>query len=462
MRLHALLAAVIGVSAYAAGIGTAAVARTPEPITPKPIQASASDPTHYPNWPTYHYTTYRHGNYTSMPHVSGAPRVVARLPLDAAVYGSPIVIRGWTILATENNTVYAFDSSYRLRWRVHLGAPSPSSQRPCGDINPLGITGTPAWSADTEYVYLAPEFSGSPPTHQLYALYVGTGSVRFHRSLDLPGVDSAAMQERGAILVDARRVFVPFGGLAGDCGQYKGRVVGYSEYGTGNPISYTVPTTREAGIWTPPGPVGDYYGHIYVAVGNGEAGEGDAYDHSDSVLNLSTSLGLTDYFAPSSWATDNENDLDLGSQAPAIVGSWIFADGKSGQAYVLRRSALGHIGGEVSQAPVCRSFGGTAVAGNVVYVPCVDGLRAVQIDSAGTMHVLWHAASNITGSPVVGGGRVWSLDTRAGVLYALDPNTGAALAQVAVGTTTRFATPAIWGRELRIPTLSGATVVRTS
>ncbi|MFN2559948.1 MAG: PQQ-binding-like beta-propeller repeat protein [Jatrophihabitans sp.] len=416
--------------------------------------------TTYPNWPTYHGTNYRHGDSASMPAVSGSPQVITTLALDGAVYGSPIVIRGWTILATENNTVYAFDASYRLRWSTHLGSPSPASQRPCGNIDPLGITGTPAWSATTESVYVAPEFSG--PTHQLYALYVGTGAIRFHHSLDLSGVDPTVMQQRGALLVDAHRVFVPFGGLAGDCGQYKGRVVGYSEQGTGNPISYTVPTAREAGIWTPPGLTGDYYGHIFAAVGNGASGVGGSYDHSDSILNLSASLALTDYFSPSTWAADNDADLDLGSQGATIVGSFVFAVGKSGSAYVLRRNALGHVGGQVSKASVCKSFGGTAVSGSVVFVPCLDGLRAVQIDSAGVMHVLWHTSTNITGSPVYGGGRVWSLDPGAGVLYALDPNTGAVREQVTVGAVTRFATPAIYGRDLRIPTKSGATVARTS
>ncbi len=173
-------------------------------------------------------------------------------------------------------------------------------------------------------------------------------------------------------------------------------------------------------------------------------------------------MGLTDYFSPSTWAQDNASDSDLGSQGPTIVGPWVFADGKSGTAYVLRRNALGHIGGQVSQASVCRSFGGTAVSGDVVFVPCIDGLRAVRIDSAGAMHILWHTNSNITGSPVYGGGRVWSLDTGAGVLYALDPNTGAVHEQVAVGSVSRFATPAIYGPDLRIPTLSGVTIVRTS
>jgi outer membrane protein assembly factor BamB len=129
---------------------------------------------------------------------------------------------------------------------------------------------------------------------------------------------------------------------------------------------------------------------------------------------------------------------------------------------VLRQGHLGGIGGEISQAPMCPSFGGTAVVGDVVYVPCTDGLRAVRIDAAGSIHVLWHASGSIAGSPVVGGGRVWSLDAGRGVLHALDPNSGRSLAQVSVGQTTRFATPAISGNRLLIPTESGLSIVTTS
>jgi outer membrane protein assembly factor BamB len=66
------------------------------------------------------------------------------------------------------------------------------------------------------------------------------------------------------------------------------------------------------------------------------------------------------------------------------------------------------------------------------------------------------------GSPVIGGGRIWSLDAGAGLLQALDPKTGQSRGQVSVGATTRFATPAIYGRNVYIPTLAGATVVATS
>jgi outer membrane protein assembly factor BamB len=413
----------------------------------------------YPDWPTYHGDAARTGVSTTMPPVRGTPKVTAELKLDGQVYASPIVARGVTIVATENDSVYGFDAANHQLWQAKLGRPSPAGERPCGNIDPLGITGTPAYSNGV--VYVAAEYGG-PPRHELVALDAATGAVRWRKGIDLPGADPTAMQERGALTIAGARVWVPFGGLDGDCGDYKGRVVGVTLDGREAPVSYTVPTAREGGVWTPPGPSVDATGHLYVSVGNGASGPGERYDHSDSVLELATDAKLVDSFSPATWATDNENDLDLGSQGPALVGQWIFIAGKSGTAYVLRQAHLGGIGGEVSQASLCHSFGGTAVVGDVVYVPCTDGLRAVRIDSAGSMHVLWHASGSIAGSPVVGGGRVWSLDVSGGVLHSLDPKTGRSLAQVGVGQVTRFATPAMSGNRVLVPTASGLSAVTTS
>jgi hypothetical protein len=466
LRIAALAVLLLALAGCTSGAGDGGTTPSATPSTsaasPRATASSSRPAATFPDWPTYHGAPDRNGMSTAMPAVKGTPKVVAKIKLDGAVYASPIVVGGVTIVATENNTVYAFDSSYRQVWKRHLGPPSPAGERPCGNIDPLGITGTPAYSASAGLVYVAPEFSGSPPTHYLYALSARTGAVSLRRTLDLPGVDAATMQERGALAIAGSRVYVPFGGLAGDCGAYKGRVIGYPTTGNGPAVSFTVPTTREAGIWTPPGPVVDSAGNLFVAVGNGESGTGDPYDYSDSVLELSPTLQRIDSYSPTTWATDNESDLDLGSQGPAIVGPWIFIAGKSGTAYVLRRGDLGGIGGEVSQADVCPSFGGTAVDGDVVYVPCTDGVRAVRVDAAGKLHVMWHAAESTSGSPVGGGGRVWSLDTAAGLLHGLDPRTGASKASVPVGETSRFATPAIHGPDLIVPTLQGVTVVRTS
>jgi outer membrane protein assembly factor BamB len=85
-------------------------------------------------------------------------------------------------------------------------------------------------------------------------------------------------------------------------------------------------------------------------------------------------------------------------------------------------------------------------------LPCTDGVRAVRVGSAGKLHVLWHAATSIAGPPVIGGGRVWALDQNAGVLHALNPATGRSTAQASVGQTSRFATPAIYGNLVLVPT----------
>ncbi len=411
----------------------------------------------FADWPTYHGTPDRNGVSPDMPTVRGRLRIVADLKLNGAMYASPVVVGGRVIAATEGNRVYAFDLSGRRLWEQQFAQPAPSDQLPCGNIDPLGITGTPVVSGGV--VYVAPEY-GSPPRHELVALDLGTGAIRWRRSLDLPGVETRAMQERGALAVDGGRVWVPFGGLDGDCGGYKGRLVGFRLDGTGAPITYTVPTAREAGIWTPPGPGVDAAGNLVVEVGNGASEQGDRYDYSDSVLEISPDGKLVDSFSPSTWAADNAADLDLGSQGPALIGTqWVFADGKSGTAYVLDQQHLGGIGGEISKAQLCPSYGGTAVLSDVVIVPCTDGDRAVQIDR-GVLQILWKATPN--GSPVVGGGRVWSLDVSAGVLHALDPDTGQTLERVPVGPVTRFATPALYGRDVLVPTEAGLVIVRTS
>lgn len=390
-----------------------------------------------------------------MPAATG--RLTAtRLKLDGPVYAAPIVVGGTVVVATENNTVYGLDLTGVKRWQVSLGQPTPKSALPCGNIDPLGITGTPIAYQGSVYVVAS---VGDQVSHQLFALDPSTGSTRWSRSIDLPGTDPQAMQQRGALAVAGGRVWVPFGGLAGDCGSYKGRVVGVP-VGNGAPIEYTIPTNREAGIWTPPGPtvVGP---DLLVAAGNGES-TGASYDYSDSVLRLRDGR-LLDSFSPSTWASDNASDLDLGSQGPAVVNQrWVFAAGKSGTGYVLQLARLGGIGGQVWQGPVCKSFGGTAVLGDTVFVPCTDGLRAVRIGQNGTATVGWHADQAAAGSPVVGGGRVYAVSQSGGALLALDPATGVTRERVAVGGLSRFATPAISGSRLYVPTLDGLAIVDTT
>lgn len=410
----------------------------------------------------YHGDPAHDGVSQAMPDVSGALKVIKTVKLDGAVYASPIAVDGVMVVATENDSVYGFDARGNQLWHVSVSTPSPAYERPCGNIDPLGITGTPVYSAQTGEVYLAAEH-GRTVGHDLIALDLHTGKVRWRKDIDLPGPTPAAMQQRGALAISGGRVWVSFGAEFGDCSNYKGRVVGVRLDGTGDPVMFDPSTRRQGGIWNPAGPTVDAAGHLYVVSANGSSFPGAAYDHTNSVLELSSSGKLLDSFAPTDWAQNNEGDVGLGSQGVALVGTkWALLGGKSGPVYVLRQGHLGGIGGQVSATDVCLPYGGAAVDGSVVYLPCTDGLRAVRVDSAGHLHVLWHASGQIAGSPVVGGGRVWALDQSGGVLHALDPATGQTLQQVSVGETSRFATPAIFGSLVLVPTLTGMAYVRTS
>ncbi|MGN6721685.1 MAG: outer membrane protein assembly factor BamB family protein [Marmoricola sp.] len=447
----AVRSAVVGALTLAACVGF-------QPLSSVSTSAAAA-PLTESGWYGYHGAGTSSGYSPLMP-AAGALHLVSRRRLDGAVYGSPIVARGVVVAATENDTVYGLNTAGSVIWHQHVGSPSPASQRPCGDISPLGITGTPVYSTVTGAAYVVAETGTGGVKHTLIALDVLTGRVEWRRSVDFSGVDPVAMQQRGALRIAGGRVWVTFGGLAGDCGNYKGRLIGVPVNGQGAAVTYTVPTAREGGIWQPSGPIIDQAGHLLVAVGNGAAVAGDAYDDSDSVSQIDTQAHLQQLFAPSGWANENAGDVDLGSIGPALVGtSWLVQGGKSGRVYVLRQGSLGGIGGQVSSLTVSPSFGGTAVRNNIVYLPCVNGVHALSVDKAGNLHLLWSSRSTIIGAPVVGGNRVWSLAPSSGTLYSLNPSTGGVMASLGVGTTNRFATPALYRNVVIVPTLTGLSFV---
>ena len=429
-------------------------------ITPG-VSPSSGPATATADWPMYHRTPDRGGLGARTPALTGSLSLVADVKLDGAVYGSPIVVDGRTLVATENDSVYAFDSAYRQIWKRNLGKPSPQSERPCGNIDPLGITSTPI--AANGVLYVVAEFGGDV-RHEMFAIDQRTGAVKWHRSVDLPGPDAKVMQQRGALAITGSRVWAPFGALAGDCGNYKGRVVGVRLDGTGDVVKYDPSTREQGGMWNAAGPTVGPQGHLYVVSANGSSGPGDEYDHTNSVDELDENGTLVDSFAPSDWAQNNAGDVGLGSQGVALVGTkWAVLGGKSGPVYVLRQGRLGGIGGEVSMLNFCKSYGGAAVDGNVIYFPCVDGVRAARMDDDGRSQVLWHVDDNdVSGSPVVAGGRVWVMDQLGGVLHALDPSTGKSTGQVQVGQTNRFASPSITGHDILVGTMSGLSVVRAS
>ena len=176
-------------------------------------------------------------------------------PRPARSTGEPLVIGDTLVVATERNYVYGLNArSGATRWRVQLGPPQPQSELPCGNIDPLGITSTPAYDGTTRSVFVVAETRGG--THTLWALGVGAGHRKWHRTLDTQADRSKlAEQQRSALLVTQGRVLTAFGGLAGDCSNYVGYVTSVPVSGRGATTSYAVPTAREAGMWATPGPI---------------------------------------------------------------------------------------------------------------------------------------------------------------------------------------------------------------
>ncbi len=170
---------------------------------------------------------------------------------------------------------------------------------------------------------------------------------------------------------------------------------------------------------------------------------------------------LEDGFAPEQWRQDNLTDADLGSLGPVLLpDGTMFIVGKSGVGYVLRSDALGGVGGQVLAKPICHAYGGAAVVGSIVFVPCNEGLQQVQIGPGVSLRLGWRAGQ-VPGSPVVGRHTIYSLD-RSGALYALDTQTGQVLATATVGATSRFATPTLFQNRVFIGTLTGIVAVTIS
>jgi polyvinyl alcohol dehydrogenase (cytochrome) len=409
-------------------------------------------------WPTYGRDFARSDVAAGMA-AAGTLSVSWRANLDGAVYGQPLLVGSLLIAATENDSIYALDQSTgQVVWRTHVGTPVPLADLPCGDIDPLGITGTPVYDAGNGLVYAVAETSGYH--HVLVGVSVSRGAVEVERDIPTPDGQPRYDQQRPGLAIEDGRVYVAFGGLYGDCGPYRGSVVGVPLGGNGPLLSYLVPTSREGAIWGPAGPVIGPDGTLFVSVGNGSV-TSTKFDGSDSVTELSPALRQVGIFAPASWYADSRGDLDLGSTQPALLaGGRLLADGKSGTAYLISAAHPGGVGGQIAQASVCAAYGGAAVQGSTVYEPCAQGGMAAISTAGDQIRVLWRGPASAAGSPVVGGGAVWVTDYAGGTLYELDPATGATRNSVSLGTSLpHFASLSMTGSHAYLGTSQGVVAV---
>jgi len=328
--------------------------------------------------------------------------------VDGDIYAQPLIVSGakgpagdsktMAIVATENNSVYAFDAdnvnqaSNAQLWRTNLapaidyhdlygaiGAPF------CTDITTqIGITSTPAIMLTSNplpragVVFVtAKSGTGSNLLYNLYALDLSSGNqlgkISIQGEVNGQGIGSTGsganakivfnplyQLNRPALALDGNMLYIAFGGHC-DTGPYHGWVFAYDVSNPKAPKKIAVfcvtpngkgPVSNThqykeglGGIWmSGEGPAIDESGNVYVATGNGTYN--GTTDFSDSVLKMKLQggqLSVVDWFTPTDQVELKDDDYDLGSGGVALIPNshLAVAGGKEGRIYLLDRNNLG-------------------------------------------------------------------------------------------------------------------------
>jgi len=337
---------------------------------------------------TYHNDTARTGQnlqeyaLTTATVNSATFGVLFSCPVDGYIYAQPLYIANFMIggqtrnvvfVATEHDSVYAFDAdsaSCVQLWHTSFLSSGVTTVPPAdtgetGDLIPeIGITSTPVIDLSSNTICIVaktketvgPDCSTVNPCyfHRLHALSLTTGEENSGSPvmLSAPNFVPLFHLQRPALLLNNGTLYVAFGSH-GDNNTYQGWMMAYDSSSLAQQWvwSSTDPTSgnNQGAIWgSGNGPAVDVSGNIYVETGNGVF-DGTT-NFSDSVVKLSPSGTVLDYFTPFDQDVMQQNDIDLGSSGPIIlpddVGSGtnphlMIATGKVGIVYLLDQANLG-------------------------------------------------------------------------------------------------------------------------
>ena len=424
--------------------------------------------------------------------------------LSGAVYAQPLYLPAsggrpaLVIAASERNEVAAFDAGTgATRWRRTLGAPVPRSRLPCGNIDPLGITGTPIADPASRTLYLdamtTPD-GGATKRHLVFALSLDDGATRPGWPLDVAELarrrglafDAAVQNQRGALALRRGQLYVPFGGHYGDCGDYHGWVFAIP---VKDPLAGTAwrSEARGGGVWAPGGLSADG-DHLFASTGN--TFDARSWGGGDAVLRFDAGAPLgsrpADWFAPSDWKELDDRDADLGGTVPlpielpgASPTKLVTALGKDGKLYLLDRDRLGGTDGplaaiEVADGPIVGAAAaystarGSYLAFRARGRRCPGGragdLVAVRLRPGAppSAEVAWCARVEGKGSPMAtttgDGGEVivWTVGAEGDErLHGFDGDTGAVIhggggREEALRAVRRFQSPVLGGGRIYV------------
>ena len=312
-------------------------------------------------------------------------------PLDGLTLASPLYVpnvnipgQGFhniVIVATEHDSVYAFDANNRSSsplWHVNFTNPGAgvttipaAATGETGDIpGEIGITGTPVIDPSTGTIYVVAatkEVSGGKAKYvqRLHALDLATGAeklggpVVIQASVHGTGMGSSGgtlkfkplreNQRTGGLLANG---VVYFGFSShGDVEPFHGWVLGYNASTLQQVMVYcATPNGDDGGVWmNGDGIAADPTGSLYFISGDGlmDANTGGS-DYGDSFIRLSPSGSVQDYFSPNDQSSLNSGDLDLGSGGVLLLPDQsgahpheMVSAGKSGTVYLVDRDHMG-------------------------------------------------------------------------------------------------------------------------
>ncbi len=428
-----------------------------------------------------------------------------RAAVPGAIYAQPLYVPGLrghdlVIAATEQNHVAAFDArSGATVWSRRVGDPVAISRLPCGNIDPLGITGTPVADLAARTLYLdamtTPD-GGATKRHLVFALSLDDGSTRPGWPVGVAELarrrglafEDAVQNQRGALALAGGMVYVPFGGHYGDCGGYRGTIVAIPSANTHQATVWAT-GARGGGIWAPSG-IALADGQLFAATGNTFGAR--AWSGGEAILRFAAGVPLgprpADYFAPGNWKELDEGDVDIGGTGPVVVdvhgatpSRLVVGLGKDGKIYLVDRARMGGVGGqlaatEVASGPIINAAAAYATLRGTYVVfrgegkGCPAGqsgdLTAVLIvpGAPPSARVAWCARQRGRGSPMVTttDGRseaiVWSVgaegDDR---LHGFDGDTGAVVYRQdgVLGGVRRFQTPVLAGGRIFVAVEGG-------
>ncbi|MDQ1481111.1 MAG: hypothetical protein QOI44_1972 [Actinomycetota bacterium] len=398
-----------------------------------------------PNWPTVGGNSQRTGNAPSEPNLRPLHNAW-NAALDASVYAQPLAFGGRVYTATENNSVYALDPhDGTVLWKRHVGTPVTNvpAQVGCGNVDPLGILSTPVIDTahNTIYVVATIQDSFRHIHHQLVGLDTRTGAPRVSANADPGGSqDPLYIQQRTGLAFANGRVYIGFGGYAGDCGPYHGWLVSLSRRGAGKVAFNVTPNGGPAGdgaIWAPGGVSVDADGFVYAATGNPDPVI--AGDYGESVVKFDRTAAMHLVRAVKTFPG---GDNDLSSVAPAqLPGHLLFQIGKQHLGLLIDTKTM-TIVRSLAMCPGTSAFGATAWDGSHLYVPCNDGIQQVNVNLANrTMSLGWKGPGK--SSPLLAAGVLWTVDWNSSRLYALSRSTGAVLSGFprTINSAPHFAAP---------------------